>query len=315
MDKSHFISLYHELNSENIQDVITGDTGFAEHDNIKIWYEHRKTQLPKKASLIFVMGLEMDCLTWPNSLLDSFTENGFDVIRFDNRCTGLSTFVRNTGDGKFSLHEMANDINVLMQHLQIEKAILVGASMGGMIVQKFAIDFPEKILAGVSMMSSGNIYDKAAGGTNWKTMSKIILNNIKKGVSPTEERMLWSNIKLTQILKGDAHENLNYKQIGKQLLYNYRIRKVRRNFGGIHQIRAIRFSGSRNELLQHIQTPFLIIHGIKDPLIPVEHSYKLAELIPNNDTLFIQEMGHVFSDSTQVIIVEKMLTFFEKTLM
>jgi len=314
MDKSHFISLYHEINSENIQDVISGETGFAENGKIKLWYEIRKTHLPKKADIIFVMGLEMDSLTWPNTLLDAFVDEGYNVIRFDNRCTGLSSFVRNTGDGKFSLREMSQDIKKLMEHLNIEKAILVGASMGGMIVQQFAIDFPQHVFAVVSMMSSGNIYDKNAGGTNMKTMGKIVLNNIRRGVSPNEERMLWSNVKLIQILKGDAHESLNYKLIGKQLLYNYRIRKVRRNFGGIHQIRAIRMSGSRYEQLKHIEVPFLIIHGEKDPLIPVQHSRKLAELIPNNETLFITEMGHVFSETTQSLIIEKMTSFFGENL-
>lgn len=313
MTKLEFKQSYESIKNIDVSTVIHGKTGFAKNGDVKLWYEHITPKSEPKATLIFIMGLEMDSMAWPNSLLHAIVNEGFAVIRFDNRCSGLSTYINNTLLPKFSLTHMSQDVHCVLQHLKIKKAIIVGVSMGGMIAQQYSIMYPKSTLGVVSIMSSGNIFDTSCGGTNFKTIAKLAWLGLKSGSFPSEEKMLQNKIEVMHVLRGNANEQLDYKGLGLQLLYNYRIRKFSKNTGGIHQVRAIKLSGSRYKALSQSEIPYLLIHGKNDPLISHKHSEKLATIIPNCESVFITEMGHIFSETNNETIVSSILQFAYST--
>lgn len=107
---------------------------------------------------IFVMGLSIDAFGWSNEFLSQFISNGFGVIRFDNRCTGGSSSIINYGKTKFTLSDMAADALAVLDAEHIDEVHAVGISLGGMIVQQMALDFPSRVRSITSMMSGAQIH-------------------------------------------------------------------------------------------------------------------------------------------------------------
>src|SRR3954447_2345159 len=126
---------------------------------------------PADPPLLLVMGLGAQLVSWDVELCESLVDRGFFVIRFDNRDVGLSTKVPadpdldvmaemmkalggEKPDAPFLIADMAADAAGLLDHLGLDRVHIVGASMGGMIVQQFAIDYPERLLSLTSIMST-----------------------------------------------------------------------------------------------------------------------------------------------------------------
>ncbi len=121
---------------------------------------------PSGTPLLLVMGLGMQLIHWDRRLCDELVERGFYVIRFDNRDAGRSTQIdapvppimrAMAGfniDSPYLLGDMADDAFGLLDHLGIERAHVMGASMGGMIAQTMAIARPERVLSLTSIMST-----------------------------------------------------------------------------------------------------------------------------------------------------------------
>ena len=146
-------------------------SGTVASNGIELFYESRGPE--NGEAIVFVMGLSAQMVFWPESLLDSLVERGYRVIRFDNRDVGKSSRIRRrlkhgpltaimrgyiglSVDAPYTLHDMVDDTVGLLDALGIDKAHLVGASMGGMISQLMAGKYPERVLSLSSIMSSNN---------------------------------------------------------------------------------------------------------------------------------------------------------------
>jgi pimeloyl-ACP methyl ester carboxylesterase len=117
--------------------------------------------------LLLIMGLATQMLAWDDPFCSMLAERGFRVVRFDNRDIGCSTHVDELGvssradiivgrrsTAPYLLRDMAADTTGLMDHLEIDSAHVVGASMGGMIAQTLAIEHPDRVRSLVSIMST-----------------------------------------------------------------------------------------------------------------------------------------------------------------
>ena len=121
--------------------------------------------------LLLIMGLGAQMLMWPDAFCHLLAERGFRVIRFDNRDVGLSTRLdaagpvrmprllaalagRGRASAPYRLHDMAEDATLLLDHLGIERAHVVGASLGGMVAQQLAIQAPGRVKTLTSIMST-----------------------------------------------------------------------------------------------------------------------------------------------------------------
>ena len=107
---------------------------------------------PSDPPVVLVAGLGSQCISWDEELCTALAERGHRVVRFDNRDVGLSSHV--SPESSYDLSDMAADTLGVMDALDIERAHLVGRSMGGMIAQTVAIDQPERVLTLTSIFSN-----------------------------------------------------------------------------------------------------------------------------------------------------------------
>src|ERR1044072_8020981 len=139
----------------------------APSNGLEIWYETIGD--PADVPLLLVMGLGAQATAWDIAFCQTLADRGFYVIPFDNRHVGLSTkiktsqidfasqfmkaFAGESVEAPYVLADMAADTAGLLDHLGIDAAHVVGASMGGMIAQQFALDPPQRVLTLTSIMS------------------------------------------------------------------------------------------------------------------------------------------------------------------
>lgn len=298
---------------EPLPELIKGKTGFARSHGLNIWYESISPKDSSKGAVLLIMGISNDALGWPQKFINALTDSGYQVIRHDHRGTGMSDWVKNWDENNpYPLSDMADDGIALLNSLGIRKAHIVGISMGGMIAQELAINHPDRVLTLTSMMSSGYIEDPELPKISSEVAWELIKTAIKYGIIGGEKNMIKLNIASRIILMGNAKYDLNMKEISEYVLYNIRKRKgYTPGVSKQHQA-AVRLSGSRYEKLKILNMPTLIIHGISDPFIPIGHGKKCASLIPNADSLWLENMGHDIPDNLTETIVKKIITNFKR---
>lgn len=256
---------------------------------------------PGNPALLLIMGLSMQMTAWPDDFCQGLADEGFYVTRFDNRDIGLSQKLHNQKAPSpvtitlrrmlrlrtrvpYTLHDMAKDAVGLMDALSLPKAHVVGASMGGMIGQNLAAQYPERVSSLTSIMSS-------TGSLLWtrphpKVLRQILLARPK---SASEEDYISYALNLWALLQSPAYP------IAEEALKERILRSYRRSYypqGFLRQIAAITATGNRSKLLKTIKAPTLVIHGTADKMIPIQGGKDTAKKIPNAKFHPIQGMGH-----------------------
>ena len=265
----------------------------ADINGVTIEYAFRGEGAP----LLLVMGLGGQLTDWRDDFVELFVEKGFQVIRFDNRDSGLSSqgtwkppnqasVVRSILTKKpvkgvaYSMVEMAADAVGLLDHLNIDSAHVVGVSMGGMIVQEIAINHPTRVRTMCSIMS--NTGDRRNGGMAASLISKLVGRP-----KPTLETAVEDNVETFRLIAGphfDAEEHREHAQA-----------QVSRSFlpeGVERQMSAIASTRDRTTLLSSVIAPTLVIHGLVDPLVKSSGGKTTAKAIPGSRFLGIPDMGH-----------------------
>jgi pimeloyl-ACP methyl ester carboxylesterase len=247
------------------------------------------------------MGLGMQLIAWPDDLVDGLVEQGFYVIRFDNRDSGLSdkfehagapnlalaflkTLVRWPLKSAYTLSDMAADAVGVLDALGVKKAHVVGASMGGMIAQLVAAEYPERVLGLTSIMSSSG--RRGLPGPTRAARAALL----KRPARPSDtQSVIDQGVNVFRVIGSPA-----YPTPDKQLRTRIE-RAIRRNVcpsGVARQMVAIGASGDRSAQLARIRAPALVIHGAADPLVPLACGQDTARLIPGARIEIIEGMGH-----------------------
>ena len=251
--------------------------------------------------LLLVMGLGAQLTLWPMELVEALVARGYYVIRYDNRDIGLSQKFGTHGIPNFKrvalmrmvglraripyrLTDMADDAAGLLDALGIAKAHVVGASMGGMIVQLLAVHHPDKLLTMTSIMSTtGN---RKVPPAKPEAM-KALLNRAPAGATLEQLMPIGLNVSRAIGSPGYPADEARLKE------------RIERDFtrsfypqGAARQISAIVDDGDRRKRLAKVTTPTLVIHGAADPLVPVEGGRDTAAAIPNAELIEIDGMGH-----------------------
>ena len=245
-------------------------------------------------ALLLVMGLGAQMTLWDEDFCRQLASNGLRVIRFDNRDVGLSSKMEDAkqpdvikamaGDASsasYTLWDMADDAVGLLDSLGIAKAHIVGASMGGMIVQAMAIKHPQRVLSMTSIMSTtGN---REVGQAKPEAMAALMAppatsreEAIERGVTT------WKTIGGTYPLDEAALR----ERTGATFDRNFY------PIGVARQMLAIIATGDRTEALKKLTVPTLVIHGEVDPLVTLSGGQATAEAIPGAELLVIPGMGH-----------------------
>ncbi len=253
---------------------------------------------PSDPALLLVMGLGAQMISWDDELCESLVDRGFYVIRFDNRDTGLSTKVPVEGDldiaaalaevigggtpsAPYLLADMAADALGLLDALGIDRAHVVGASMGGMIAQSIALAAPERVLTLTSIMSTTG--DADVGQPSPEVLPVLMAPPVTERAAYIAQsveggRAIGSPDHFDEAraaeLAGRAFDRCFYPRgVGNQLL-------------------AILSSPSRSDGLRRFDRPTLVIHGTEDPLVNPSGGVRTAEVIPGAELLMLDGMGH-----------------------
>jgi pimeloyl-ACP methyl ester carboxylesterase len=245
--------------------------------------------------LLLVMGLATQMIAWHEEFCSLLAERGFRVVRFDNRDIGRSTKIESGGvpsridmlsgrraSAAYLLRDMARDTTGLMDHLGIESAHLVGASMGGMISQTVAIEFPERARSLVSIMSTTG--SRRVGLPTRKAMGAL-LGPVPKGRQAAVER----TVKTFRVIgsPGYPFDELYVREMAG-LSYD----RGRSAAGILRQLHAILASGDRTRALHDVRIPAAVIHGDSDPLIRPVGGGLTAKAIPGARLKIVEGMGH-----------------------
>lgn len=273
-------------------ELVRGDSGTIVSDGHKIWYESVRPAGKRKGTILLFMGMASDALMWPQSFIDKLSAAGYQVIRFDYRGVGQSDRVADWKRSPYTLADLAKDARAVIDNLKVTKVHLVGFSMGGMVAQEFAIRYPQNTVSMVNLMSSGYIHDPALPRTSGMVAAKFLKIGIKYGLIPGEANMIRMMLASKIILRGNANYKIDVRNTANQVLYNLRRRNGYNPDVSAQHDMAVRLSGSRYARLKELRIPTLIIHGRNDPLAPIAHSEKLASIIPNARSEWIDNMGH-----------------------
>lgn len=271
---------------------------------------------PQHDTILLVMGLGAQLIHWDDRFVLSLVDQGFRVIRYDNRDAGWSTHLwREDTPGittyarfklgmslgaPYKLQDMAADGMALLDHLKIERAHIVGASMGGMIAQIMAAEYPERVLSLTSIMSTS--------GAEHLPQSQIEVAPRDRS-DMTREEILDGSIEVIRSLAGPSLQ-LTDEQIRAAQARSYD--RAHDDAGFSRQLWAIMDSGDRVELLKTITAPTLVVHGKADLLIPYQAGEHTAELVPGAQLLILDDMGHYMAEADIAPIVEAMMALIKR---
>jgi pimeloyl-ACP methyl ester carboxylesterase len=251
-------------------------------------------------ALLLIAGVGLQLIHWQKEFCMKLSDQGYHVIRFDNRDTGLSTKFNEVGLTEarekigalfmgekvpvpYSIVDMANDALGLLDFLDIERAHICGMSMGGFIAQTFAINNPDRILSLTSIYSSpGN---RKEFQPTQEAMEAML-------TPPPEERggYIEYMVKFFKLVYGSG---LPFDDSFNRYLASQSYDRSFCPEGVARQYLAIMTQKDRALDLEKLVIPVLIIHGDDDPLVPLVGGKATADAIPNSELKIIKGMGHV----------------------
>ena len=263
---------------------------------MKIWSKvfGNKIGIP----LLLISGANTNHKQWSTAYIDNFVEKGFYVICYDNRDFGKSTWKSNS----FTLNDMANDALSVLKQYNVNSANIVGCSMGGMVAQVLAAEYPEHVKTMTNIMSTPavGIHDSVLSPptTKWIRSYEQSLDYNKK-----------KQYEKAIVLLRQAQEGSKFKSsLDTHKKYAKSIIEQGYNPNSRHGM-AIVSSPGRKETVKKISAPSFIIHGDEDPLLPLDHGLFLVNNIPKSKMKILKGVGHELPDELANEIVGDIANF------
>jgi pimeloyl-ACP methyl ester carboxylesterase len=270
---------------------------------------------PADPAMLLIMGLGGQLIVWDDEFCSRLAGQGFRVVRFDNRDVGLSSKIEGgpapdvmavvQGDRSsvpYSLEDMAADTIGLLDSLGIEKAHIVGVSMGGMIAQVVAIDHPHRVLSLASIMSTTG--DPSVGAPTPEAMAVLM-------TPPPQERdeVIAAEVETTKAI-GSPGFPFDEERTRQRAAAKYD-----RSFypaGVARQVAAVVSARDRTERLSTLGVPTVVIHGTADPLITPSGGEATAKAIPGAELIMVEGMGHELPRGAWPTVIEAVVSNAEK---
>ncbi len=267
-------------------------------------------------ALLLVMGLGGQLIHWPDEVVVALCEQGFRVIRYDNRDVGLSTWRQPPDEANltfevlryklglpvsapYTLTDMAEDGLGLMDALHIDQFHVLGASMGGMIAQHMAAMAPQRVESLTLIMTS-------SGAEGLPAPSEALVRLLARRGAPNREVALEQQADLLAALGSPAVSD------DRQALLHQAAVSYDRAFnpeGVKRQIMAILAEPSRVALLNQLRVPALVVHGTADPLLPVMHGVHLAAHLRGSELILIPGLAHRFQEAFKAPLLAAVLPY------
>lgn len=255
----------------------------AQNGTCQIYYETFGD--PADPTLLMVNGLGSQCINYHEDWCAMFVARGLHVVRFDNRDMGMSSHFDDAPLGAqgeaYLISDMAADAIAVLDAIGVERAHVMGLSMGGMIVQVMAIEYPERLLSMTSVMSR-------TGEPEYGQATKEAFELLTAPPATDRESYVANHIAGLRVWGSpEFADEARWRRDAE--------RAFDRCFhpsGTTRQYKAITASPPRAEGLRHLTTPTLVIHGDRDTLIDISGGRRTAELIPGARFEVIAGMGH-----------------------
>ena len=287
----------------------------AKANGIEIEYETLGAK--SDPAILLIMGLGAQLTLWSDAFCEGLAAKGFYVVRFDNRDCGLSTDFDSWGqadlpaaimklmtgkkiEAPYLVGDMAADAVGLVEALGLERAHMIGASMGGMIAQVAAAKYPARTRSLVSIMSTSSRPGLPQG------KPEAIKATLERPATSDRETMVRHYMMLRRTIGSPAYPEFDAEM--RRLVE----RNIDRRYypaGVGRQYLAILASGDRVELLKTVKVPTLVIHGADDPLLPQEGGRDVAALVPGAQLEIYPGMGHDLPTALTPRLVDRIATF------
>jgi pimeloyl-ACP methyl ester carboxylesterase len=255
---------------------------------------------PSDPTVLLIAGYGSQLISWAPGFCTLIADAGRHVVRFDNRDAGLSTqlddhpvamsdLVAAATDGgraavralaPYTLSDMAADAVGLLDALGVDRAHVVGASMGGMIAQTVAIEHPGRVATLTSVMSTTG--EREYGQSTPEAQAALM------GPRPADRAAYIEAADRTLVYLSKRYGTVDWARDYAATQYD----RAFRPDGMARQMAAIMASGSRADGLRALAVPTLVIHGLDDTLIQVSGGERTAELVPGAELLLVPDMGH-----------------------
>lgn len=266
---------------------------------------------PQAPPLLMIMGLASQMIAWDDEFCAQIAARGYRVIRFDNRDVGLSTRFTEAGvpdvlaafmavmQGKpinapYLLRDMADDAVGLLDSLGIDKAHVVGASMGGAVGQTLAIHHAPRLLTLTSIMAT-------TGAPGLPPATPEALAVLFKPTPADQAAYFASYVQTWKVLRAGSFPLDEARDLARA---GQIFARGLNPAGAARQLTAILAAGSRKEALAAVKLPTLVIHGDADPLVPLACGIDTAETVPGAKLLVLKGMGHAMPISMWPQIID-----------
>ena len=287
-------------------------------DDLELYYEDLGN--PGDPPVLLIMGLGAQLLLWRDGFCERLVEQGYRVIRYDNRDVGLSTKLHGQRPGGalvpnlvrsylgkpspsvYTLEHMADDAAALLDHLDIEQAHVVGASMGGMIAQIFAARHPDRTAAlGIIFSSNNSAFLPPPA-------PKALLSLIK-GPPPGSPRdvIVENSIRVSKIIGSPGYRK-SEEQLRAEAIESYERAHYPQGIG--RHFAAVLGTGSLKHYDHRISAPTVVIHGLADKLMRPSGGRSIAAAIPNARLVLFDGMAHDLPEELWDDIVGELKTTF-----
>jgi len=250
----------------------------ATNGDVSIYYETFGE--PDRPTLLLVNGLGSQCINYATEWCEMFAAEGYQVVRFDNRDVGLSSKLDDNPN--YTTADMAADAVAVLDAIGVQRAHVMGCSMGGMIVQKLAINHPDRLLSMTSVMSRTG--EPGYGDSSPEALAVLM-------AKPAQSRQEYIDRHVAaHHVYGSKPEWLDEEFLAARAAAAYDRCFCPAGIG--RQMRAVGTDGSRTEALRNVDVPALVIHGSRDTLIDPSGGRQTAEVIPGARYVEIEGMGH-----------------------
>ncbi|RQO65986.1 alpha/beta hydrolase [Pedobacter sp. KBW06] len=282
----------------------------AELNKIDLFYDVMGGE--NSETVLLISGLGSQMTSWSHSFCQEFVDKGFRVIRFDNRDSGLSSFIeydiKNVTElvgllqlGKYPknsyrLVDMANDVISLLDELKVEKVHVVGRSLGGVIAQIIASDFSERIKSLTIIMST------SLNPTLPQPKAEV-MELMLRPMPDFKEKLdlyLGQRLEFVKAIAGSRFP-INIEEEKENILKDLQ-RAPSANILG--QICAMTLTSYDLNQLQKIKTPTLVVHGSEDSIFPPACGKDIANSISNAHFMEIEGMGHSLPNELNTVVID-----------
>ena len=266
---------------------------------------------PADPAVLLVMGAGASMLLWDEQFCERLADGGRFVIRYDNRDTGRTTCCP-PGEPNYTVADMAADGVAVLDGYGVDKAHIVGASMGGMITQLIGLNHPDRVLTLTPIMSTPNpgatlnALDGDAGGEALSPPTPEVLEVVAAGAGldwNDREAVLANRIQTFRTLAGSKYPYEDWRDE----VFAAEIDRAVNMASSLNHGPAIGASPPWHERLDQLSAPTLVIHGTDDPILPYDHGQALAAAIPGATLLTLEGVGHELPTGVLDVVIPALL--------